>query len=173
MIEEGERRLVVCSRRDAEAQPLPPGWVVISITDPDRQPAYIRGNPDAILHLQFDDVEEDRAEWHIAGGILWKEEVQWSRPVKLMTEIEARSIAAFVESFRDRSFLVHCEAGISRSVGVARALEPFLGLHGEGTYMKEWNRGNGLVRRLVERALDPASDPSQGSAFEGVSDEAR
>jgi predicted protein tyrosine phosphatase len=83
-------------------------YVVISITDPGSDPANIKPSPDlrGILRLQF---------WDLNG----------SRPgyERVFTEDDAREIRIFVSKHKDIGTIVcHCEAGISRSSGVAAAL---------------------------------------------------
>ena len=83
---------------------------IISITDSDKpinkfdHAVWIRG----ILRLQFDDVERDEMD--------------------CMTEWDAIKIQQFIDTVKDKveRIIVHCEAGVSRSAGVAAAIMKFL-----------------------------------------------
>ena len=85
---------------------------IISITDPDSKPANITRSPgfSGIIRMRFDDIEQDDF-WH--GKFL-----------NAMRSWQAKEIAKFVNEVEDKiDFLfVHCEAGISRSAGVATAI---------------------------------------------------
>lgn len=88
---------------------------IISITDPGAKPASITRMPgfSGIIRLRFDDVEQDYF-WH--GQFL-----------NAMRPWQAKEIADFVNEVEDKiDFLfVHCEAGISRSAGVAAAISRY------------------------------------------------
>jgi predicted protein tyrosine phosphatase len=88
-------------------------YVVISIHDPDKQPPPIRKQPGfrASLVLSFDDAEEVPA-MALPGEIV------------LMSRGQAKKIRRFIEKHREDvgAVVVHCEAGMSRSPGVAAAL---------------------------------------------------
>ena len=85
---------------------------VISISDCDKTFPHLDNNPqNGILFqckLHFDDVE--------SGGS------------NCITDKDAVRIASFVNSIKDKAdlLIVHCEAGISRSSGVAAAIMKFL-----------------------------------------------
>lgn len=90
----------------------PETMAIISITDPGSKPANITRSPgfSGIIRLRFDDVEQDEF-WH--GQFL-----------NAMKPWQAKEIVDFVNEVEDKiDFLfVHCEAGISRSAGVAAAI---------------------------------------------------
>lgn len=84
---------------------------VISITDPSQAPAALQPGWRAVLRLAFHDIDA----------------VVFGNPGLLeryppMTAAQAALIATFVEAFKDSHILVHCEAGISRSYAIARAV---------------------------------------------------
>lgn len=90
----------------------PEKMAIISITDPDSKPANITRSPgfSGIIRMRFDDIEQDDF-WH--GKFL-----------NAMRPWQAKEIADFVNKVEDKiDFLfVHCEAGVSRSAGVAAAI---------------------------------------------------
>ena len=80
--------------------------IIISITDPGTLPAIIRPNfqNKGTLRLEFEDIDAEEPE--------------------AMTEAHAEAIAKFVNEHKDSvdMIVVHCEAGVSRSAGVAAAI---------------------------------------------------
>ena len=83
---------------------------IISITDTDKADVVFEKNEvngiRAILRLKFDDVERDYKNEHC------------------ITKEDAESIVKFVNKNKNKvdKFIVHCEAGVSRSAGVGAAI---------------------------------------------------
>jgi predicted protein tyrosine phosphatase len=123
---------VVLSRDDAERYEPRGKEICISISDPDALPARISPRFAAVLRLNFDDLTE-RGE---PSDILFAED-------------HAREISEFIDSWPDAGrVMVHCNAGVSRSPGVALGL---CDLRGWATAELErshpgWNR---LVRGIL------------------------
>lgn len=98
---------IVLSRRQVSGFTSERPYIVISITDPGRSPAYVAEAPTrlGLLRLQFNDI-------HCPKGsrILFDSEI-------------ADEILEFVAAHPEAEIVVcQCEAGISRSAGVAAAL---------------------------------------------------
>ena len=101
--------VLVMSRKEAERyshSPHDEESAVISISTPDEHYdmniySSIYNGIKRILRLSFDDVDN--------GSFA-------------MTEGDAASIAEFVEENKDKTIIVHCDAGISRSAGIAAAI---------------------------------------------------
>lgn len=113
----GIRRVSSISRTEAETMSrigAPDGsrWVLVSISDSSQEPPDIDmhspGSPEAVLFLQFDDIEANET---VTGLIP-------------MSEDDARKVAGFVRHLPSgiTSLVVHCGAGVSRSAGVAAAI---------------------------------------------------
>lgn len=123
---------VVLSREEAEAYEPSGKEICISISDPNAPPARVSPRFAAVLRLNFDDVTE-RGE---PSDILFAED-------------HAREIRKFLASWlRAERVMVHCNAGVSRSPGVALGL---CDLGGWATAELErshpgWNR---LVRSVL------------------------
>lgn len=123
---------VVLSREEAEAYEPRGKEICISISDPDAPPADVSPRFAAVLRLNFDDVTE-RGE---SSDILFAED-------------HAREIRKFLDSWpMAERVMVHCNAGVSRSPGVALGL---CDLSGWATAELErshpgWNR---LVRSVL------------------------
>lgn len=127
---------VVLSREDAERYEPRGLEICISISDPDAVPARVSPRFAAVLRLSFDDVTE-RGE---PSDILFAED-------------HAREIRDFLDSWSSAErVMVHCNAGVSRSPGVALGL---CDVRGWATAALErshpgWNR---LVRTVLAAAV--------------------
>ncbi len=138
--------LVVLSRGEAERYEPRGTEICISISDPDAPPARISPRFSAVLRLNFDDLAE-RVE---ASDILFAQD-------------HAREISEFVDSWPTANrVVVHCNAGVSRSPGVALGL---CDVHGWATAKLErshpgWNR---LVRGILaaERKAKREDHPTE------------
>ena len=84
---------------------------IISITDVDKIGVIFSDNPNngirAILRLKFDDVEKN-----------------FARNENCITREDGEAIVNFVNKNKNKvdKFIVHCEAGVSRSAGVCAAI---------------------------------------------------
>jgi len=123
---------IVLSREEAEAYEPRGKEICISISDPDAPPAQVSSRFAAVLRLNFDDVTE-----------------RWEPSDVLFAEDHAREIREFLDSWPGAErVMVHCNAGVSRSPGVALGL---CELRGWATAELErshpgWNR---LVRSIL------------------------
>ena len=123
---------MVLSREEAERYEPRGKEICISISDPDAPPARVSSRFAAVFRLNFDDVIE-RGE---PDDILFAED-------------HAREITKFLDAWPDAErVMVHCNAGVSRSPGVALWL---CDLRGWATAELErshpgWNR---LVRSVL------------------------
>jgi predicted protein tyrosine phosphatase len=123
---------VVLSREEAELYEPRGKEICISISDPDASPARVSSRFAAVLRLNFDDVIE-RGE---PSDILFAED-------------HAREIRKFLDAWpKAERVMVHCNAGVSRSPGVALGL---CDIRGWATAALErshpgWNR---LVRSMI------------------------
>ena len=123
---------VVLSREEAELYEPRGKEICISISDPDASPARVSSRFAAVLRLNFDDVIE-RGE---PSDILFAED-------------HAREIRKFLDAWpKAERVMVHCNAGVSRSPGVALGL---CDIRGWATAALErshpgWNR---LVRSVI------------------------
>ena len=103
-------KIKVLNRETFENFKSDESFVVISITDPNSEKVKIKNKPIDILFLQFYDLDKDTAIFPYSRFIF--------------NTNQAEQILNFIEEYKDKVNLivVHCEAGISRSAGVAGAL---------------------------------------------------
>jgi predicted protein tyrosine phosphatase len=113
--------LVVLSREEAEKFVPASPTAYVSIYTPKDAPATFQGHGQIynVLKIAFDDLSEEKFR-----GLSFGE--PWNRPIELITDAHALEIKDFVQASYDRGirhFMIHCDAGISRSTGVACALD--------------------------------------------------
>ena len=85
---------------------LPDNLAFISIYEPGSNPIITNNHFASELFLSFYDVEES-----------------WSDTISPLTDEQGLVIFNFIMANSDKQFLVNCEAGISRSAGIALAIE--------------------------------------------------
>jgi predicted protein tyrosine phosphatase len=138
---------VVLSREDAERYQPGEREICVSIADPDAEAARISSRFVAVIRLHFTDVIEQGDPSDI-----------------LFSADDARAISEFIDAWPDAArVVVHCNAGVSRSPGVALGLSD---LRGWPTAKLErshpgWNR---LVRTsFAATQRQPAKRPPRRS----------
>ena len=115
---------------------------IISICNTDGSMVHLfKYNHDNVLNLDFDDVEYDVPEMGIVA----------------ITPRQAKLIVDFFEKHIDaKNFIVHCEAGISRSAAVATCFMDFLhmnGIKGNSLHKNFSYHPNPRVERLIHQEL--------------------
>ena len=132
------------SRSEIENLAIPSGAALISIRDPgSERPAARHAEWASVLELEFhditSDVPRDEAWWN------W-----WPLQGYLPPRADhAEEIAGFIREHWDRTIIVHCEMGLSRSAAVCDIL---VALGWE--YMETRSEGRRLAnRRLIELLL--------------------
>ncbi len=131
-------KIQVMSRREIEEFKSDEKHIVISISDPNSEKVKIISKPIDILSLQFHDVDKPlipRDKCTVCKGTGYLPEYKnindghcyrctTMLDIKLFSHYYAQNIFDFVEIYKKdvNLIIVHCEAGISRSAGVAGAL---------------------------------------------------
>ena len=106
----------------------------------------VRGGVKELLSVGFCDVSEDSSE------------------TPAITQEDAHKIAQFIlyrVSKGCDDFVIHCDAGMSRSAGVARAMELFYDLPESAVTYRHGNFSNSLVFRKVFHSLMEQSGRTQ------------
>ena len=141
--------LSVMSRPEAEKYVPAVPTAYVSIYTPADEPAQFLTHPHicGVLKICFDDLKDPRFQ----GLPL---EMLDNRPAQLITDAQAMEIKNFVQACYDRGirhFLIHCDGGISRSPGVASALD--IVFNQAQLPRKEYRRRNTLVETKVLEAF--------------------
>ena len=145
-------------RHMIENSPIVAESIIISIVDPESEPANIPSNPliQAIHRVEpFHDIDAiPSGAPGTARRQREEEAAAFLRQYVLFNEERAAKIAEFVKSFERKMppwIIVHCEAGISRSAGVAAAIQRHYDLPGRTAF--QTGLPNSLVFRLTFEAL--------------------
>jgi len=132
---------LVLNRHEAETAVPDVPYLVISVTDPERDEAALAESPDrrAVLRLRF----------HDKGGRRPPAEGKM-----VMGPEEARAVVAFVRTHQAEAELIvcQCEAGISRSAAIAAALSRIL--QGEDHFFFEHYAPNDWIYHTLLEAAD-------------------
>ena len=115
----------------------------ISIFDVDKYRMAISEDPNckASIFLAFDDLEGDHYDIEKIMG----------RPIELITDEQAQYIVGLANDWKDKIdlCLVNCEAGISRSSGVALGLSMLINGHDDGIRSNAKFHPNMFVRDKI------------------------
>lgn len=104
------RNIVVCSRDEAVGVHSDQPWAVISIRNPGMEPVpFDCPNLKGVLYLEFDDIDK------IADGY-----------VTFSLDMARRTWDFIQEHSEVNTLLVHCLMGLSRSPGIAAAVDKAL-----------------------------------------------
>jgi len=145
--------IVAVSQRELEGSICPSGCAIISIVSPDSPEANITGSPVDVLRMSFYDLSEPLKNYE-----------------KVFEQEDAKRVRSFVEKHVDlvKAFVVQCEAGVSRSVGLAAALAKVLfgddrvffkeGIPNQRVYSKVMEEFKGNPAR-VKPVLEPGCKP--------------
>lgn len=131
------RRIDVYSRQQAIQLTADDGTAVISISAPG-EPAPLREGWNEILRLEFHDTDP------LAEG---------GSDMVAFGETHVDAVFAFAERNRDRDIVVHCDAGVSRSVAMGLFLSNEFGgeLFTHAVHTTDF--ANGHVLRLLNRRV--------------------
>ena len=138
--------VTVLSRSGMKAEPPRPGVVVISISDPG-DPLKLDGW-DTVFRFEFYDCEDREA---ILAHTTKRRDGSFGKMVAF-TEAMACEIMKILADHPWQDIIVHCNAGVSRSVAVGRFINEETGrkLRLLGNCWSDEN-ANGLVLRLLHR----------------------
>ena len=141
------KHLRIASREQAEDTKPDMCSAVISIRDPGSKTVDLKRGWYAVLSLEFHDIDKDKLgemSAHLRADI--------ERHYAMMEPAHAQAIVTFVDDavrLGVEGFLVHCEAGISRSAAVAKWIAEHYHLPPLGPAVNAHNR---YVYRLLKEA---------------------
>lgn len=138
-------RVDVYSRQQAVELVPVEGTVVISISSPGKE-APLQEGWDDILRVGFHDVVIPRAEMPVLV-----EPGVGKVAVVMFDETMAAAIDKFAWKYHDKNFMVHCDAGVSRSVAVGLFLKEIFQAELFTHAIHTTRAANGLVHRMLVR----------------------
>ena len=141
------RRLRIASREEAENTKPDLSVAVISIRDPGSELVDLQPGWFDVLSMVFHDINRDQLK-HVSAHLRADMEKNYA----MMTPRHAEEIVRFVDRLVRQGvegFLVHCEAGISRSAAVAKWIAERYDLPPLGRLVVAHNR---YVYRLLKEA---------------------
>lgn len=112
-------KILIKSRGEIEKTKFEPKTALISITDADWHYADLIDEPDYVLWLSFDDVDND-----IFIGVANDKKEIVATKYHMMSDEQAKQIAEFYVKVQDKvdTIICQCEHGQSRSAAVAAAI---------------------------------------------------
>lgn len=112
-------KILIKSRGEIEETKFEPKTALISITDADWHYADLIDEPDYVLWLSFDDVDND-----IFIGVANDKKEIVATKYHMMSDEQAKQIAEFYAKVQDKvdTIICQCEHGQSRSAAVAAAI---------------------------------------------------
>ena len=166
-------KIKITGREGIEAfakQPFSPQTALISITDSNSDFAALEHKPDELLQLRFDDISSQDAqeefERHMGRKPTEEERHLLSEKFHLLSDAQARQIAAFVHRVKDDAQLLicQCEYGQSRSAAVAAAVLEHLQRRGIVVFADPRYFPNKLVFKKVYGALNRLAKEGRNGA---------
>lgn len=126
--------------------------VLVSLRDPGTPRVKACASFIEVLELEFHDLPRDYSEMSIFSEMSEEElkevKARWIAPHR----DHAKAIAEFIRKHEDKSILVHCEAGVSRSAAVCRVLEE-MGWEYRPITSFGTSHANPLLVRLLKKEL--------------------
>ena len=151
-------KIGIFNRPDIEElaqSPFKEKTALISMTDYDDENAELENNPEYLLRLKFDDVDNDIF-LDMQGNVIPKEKHESiAKKYHIITDEQAKEIADFIMEIKDKAdFLIcQCEHGQSRSAAVAAAVTEYLNRDGIKIFSDDDYFPNKVVFRKVYKYL--------------------
>ena len=127
---------------DTNVKDFPLAFISINDTHGNWSISWFDSDHPNVLRLWFDDVEHD-----LELSPTNKESC------RAFSQEQGKQVREFIDNNKDKDFLVHCSAGISRSGAVGRFIVDYL--QGDREYFEKNNphiHPNGRVSRILNRA---------------------
>lgn len=135
--------------------PFSKGTALISIADANVSPIYFENEPDFLLRLAFDDVDNDVFADEPIEELTDEEKLEVEKKYNMFNDEQASEIASFYENNKDNisTLICQCEHGQSRSAAVAAAIMEFRNRRGIQVFSDDRYYPNKVVFRKVLAAL--------------------
>jgi predicted protein tyrosine phosphatase len=104
--------------------PFQKGTAIISITDANDSPVNFENEPDFLLRLAFDDVDNDVFADGPVEKLTDEERLEVEKKHNMFSDEQASEIASFYDGYKENisTLICQCEHGQSRSAAVAAAV---------------------------------------------------
>lgn len=143
-------KILIKSRGEVEQMQFEPKTALISITDTDWSFAELIDEPDYVLWLDFDDVDND-----IFIGVANDKREYIANKYHILSDQQAKQIAEFYAEIHDKvdTIICQCEHGQSRSAAVAAAILEYKNKSGIKVFAHDNYYPNKAVFNKVLQAL--------------------
>lgn len=151
-------KLLIKSRKALEKMSknkFPDGTAVISITDANDVPVVLENEPDYLLRVTFNDIDNDVFADELLDNPTDEERIEIERKYDMISQEQANEIASFYIDHKDHisTLICQCEHGQSRSAAVASAVLEYRSKRGIKIFADDRYYPNKVVFRKVLVAL--------------------
>jgi predicted protein tyrosine phosphatase len=136
-------------------KPFPKNTLLISITDVGEAPVQLANEPDMLLRVAFDDVDNDVIVDEFGADATNEQRLKIEEKYNMISSDQAHAIAKVYYENKDRitNLICQCEHGQSRSAAVASAILEFKSRRGIQIFADDRYYPNKVVFRRVFDAL--------------------
>ena len=129
--------------------------MLISITDVDDQIVHLINEPEYLIRMSFNDIDNDVMQDEIGRKPTEEERISIENKYGMLSDEQACEIGRFYYSYKDRitTLICQCEHGQSRSAAVAAAIMEFRNRRGIEIFANDNFYPNKVVFRKVLQAL--------------------
>ena len=151
-------KILIKSRRDIEVlsqKPFSNKTLLISITDAEDMPVKLVHEPEFLIRVAFDDVDNDVVVDELGKSGTSKEKAVVEKKYNMISLEQAHDIAQIYHNNKDKisTLICQCEHGQSRSAAVAAAILEFRNRRGIEIFADDRFYPNKVVFRRVLEAL--------------------
>ena len=151
-------KILIKSRKDIEAlskKPFAERTLLISITDANDIPVELTNEPEYLIRVSFDDVDNDVVIDEVGKSATSEEKAVIEKKYNMISREQAHKIAKTYYNHKDEinTLICQCEHGQSRSAAVAAAILEFRSRRGIDVFSSDSYYPNKVVFRMVLEAL--------------------
>ena len=151
-------KILIKSRREIEGlskRPFPSKTLLISITDAKDMPVELVNEPEYLIRVAFDDVDNDVIIDAVGKDATLEEKAVVEKKYNMISQEQANEIAKLYYDHKDEInvLICQCEHGQSRSAAVAAAILEFRNRRGIEVFSNDKYYPNKVVFRKVLEAL--------------------
>ena len=153
-------KILIKSRKDIEAlskKPFAERTLLISITDANDIPVELTNEPEYLIRVAFDDVDNDVVIDEVGMNATAEENAVVEKKYNMISMEQAHEIAKLYYDHKDEInvLICQCEHGQSRSAAVAAAILEFRSRRGIDVFSNDNYYPNKVVfRRMLEALKD-------------------